>query len=449
MTTTLRSALNAHPSSAPTAGPTAKQPQATPAHDVQAKVHRGQHPKAGNHRADPAWQAALQAAVGPHSHVLQPPKDTKGSSASRGQTVEAAGKSTGAATKKSGHSVHEAKVLGHDLTAGTASKKADGTPKAVRRQTLEAKESVAQTNRKPPAEVSFEKASSATGKGSAHQVSRNANPAKLPTEVAGIQRPLKHVQPASAKSVSLGTKDTKQSDIAVLKPNTPDDAIANVSNPASQPSVLSESIAMHGSGRSQTQHEAISVGSHAVGNPMSASPTFSPSGGLAPHTLHTAPASSLQSNSPSPPSSLSATSLQQLGAQIHTLHHAGGGQAEIRLDPPTLGTVSIQLNVQQNQAQVTFQAAQSATAQMLQASLPQLVHTLQQQGITLAHAQVHASSEGSSLNTGPNGFGQQPGQQSGQQAQLENARVTTTPESVGATPDPSNGSSENGVRAYA
>jgi flagellar hook-length control protein FliK len=91
---------------------------------------------------------------------------------------------------------------------------------------------------------------------------------------------------------------------------------------------------------------------------------------------------------------LSAQSLHVMAAQIHLLHQTGGGQAHIRLDPPSLGSVQVQLQMQQqNQAQVSFTAAQQATAEALQAALPKLASAMHQNGIQLVHSQVNVDSE--------------------------------------------------------
>lgn len=146
-------------------------------------------------------------------------------------------------------------------------------------------------------------------------------------------------------------------------------------------------------------------------------------------------------------------SLQAMNAQIHALHQAGGGQANIQLDPPSLGSVQIQLNMNSHhQAQVSFTAAQPATAQALQASLPQLSAAMHQNGIQLSHSEVHATNTDSSLSGQPgSGFqGQQnpQGQPGGQGSTREslNARATHAV----TRPDVTSGARGNdGVRAYA
>lgn len=117
------------------------------------------------------------------------------------------------------------------------------------------------------------------------------------------------------------------------------------------------------------------------------------------------------------PSALTPQSVAQLNAQIHSLHQAGGGSTQIDLHPASLGAIQIHVQMQgTHQAQVTFNAAQAGTAQAIQASLPQLATSMQQQGIQLSQPQVNSGGDAGAGQT-PNG-GQQPGgNPAGQQSQ--------------------------------
>lgn len=145
---------------------------------------------------------------------------------------------------------------------------------------------------------------------------------------------------------------------------------------------------------------------------------------------------------------LNSQAVQIMNAQMRTLHHAGGGQATIQLDPPSLGQVHIQLQVQgQNQARLHFSAAQPATAQALQASLPQLTAALHQNGIHVMHSEVTATATDGGLS-GQSGHQSQQGQpgQQGPGNEALNARATHAERRSQA---PTSDGSRAGVRAYA
>lgn len=147
-------------------------------------------------------------------------------------------------------------------------------------------------------------------------------------------------------------------------------------------------------------------------------------------------------------SGLNPGSLQSMQAQIHTLHQAGGGQARIQLNPPSLGQVQIHLQLQaNNEAQLSFTAAQPGTAQALQSSLPQLNHALQQSGIHVTHSEVNAGGPDSGA-AGQQGHAQRQGQHSQGEAWREqpNARASHA-EAQRADEPPL--AREHGVRAYA
>lgn len=161
------------------------------------------------------------------------------------------------------------------------------------------------------------------------------------------------------------------------------------------------------------------------------------------HGASTVDAGGIASN----PASLGTQTLQSLNAQVHTLHHAGGGQATIQLDPPSLGHVHIQLQLSaQNQAQVRFSAAQPATAQALQASLGQLTASLHQTGIHLQHSEVSATAPdgGVAGQSGQNGH-------SGQQQQ-QGSRQTLSAQATYVDPSATkraDAAGSTGVSAYA
>ncbi|GAA5213928.1 flagellar hook-length control protein FliK [Corallincola platygyrae] len=70
-------------------------------------------------------------------------------------------------------------------------------------------------------------------------------------------------------------------------------------------------------------------------------------------------------------------------------------RAEIRLDPPELGSMMVRVQVQQDQAQVQIVTQNQQAKEMLEQSLPRLREMLQQQGVALGDTQVsHRESQG-------------------------------------------------------
>jgi flagellar hook-length control protein FliK len=59
-------------------------------------------------------------------------------------------------------------------------------------------------------------------------------------------------------------------------------------------------------------------------------------------------------------------------------------RAELQLNPAEMGPVTVQIVLDGNQAQVSFQAQQAETRQALEQSLPELAAALQGQGLTLS-----------------------------------------------------------------
>lgn len=139
---------------------------------------------------------------------------------------------------------------------------------------------------------------------------------------------------------------------------------------------------------------------------------------------------------------MDARSLNAMGAQLHALHQAGGGHANLQLDPPSLGSVHIQLHLAaSNQAQVMFTASQPATVQVLQANLAQLAAVLHQNGIHLVHSEVNASVTANL----PDQSGQQ-----GHPQGFTGEQFSARPTGGSATAAPAPKARHNpGVRAYA
>ncbi|WP_394128877.1 flagellar hook-length control protein FliK [Shewanella maritima] len=124
--------------------------------------------------------------------------------------------------------------------------------------------------------------------------------------------------------------------------------------------------------------------------------------------------------------------------QLMSMVSKGIGQAEIRLDPPELGSMMVKIQVQGDQTQVQFQVAQSQTRDVLEQALPRLREMLEQQGLALADS--HVSQQGQS--------GQQDHrEESAGHTQGEHIDETTVQESVLMEKSPSN--SHSGIDYYA
>lgn len=80
--------------------------------------------------------------------------------------------------------------------------------------------------------------------------------------------------------------------------------------------------------------------------------------------------------------------------------------AEIRLDPPELGHMTVKIQVHGDQAQVQFHVTQSQTRDMVEQAIPRLRELLQEQGMQLADSHV---SQGEQEQGRDGGFGESNG----------------------------------------
>ncbi|WBY00613.1 flagellar hook-length control protein FliK [Ramlibacter tataouinensis] len=79
-----------------------------------------------------------------------------------------------------------------------------------------------------------------------------------------------------------------------------------------------------------------------------------------------------------------------LGQALTGMHHRGQGQAQLELNPPGLGPLSVTLSVADQQAQALFVSPHAAVRAALEAALPQLRAALADSGIALGQASVGA-----------------------------------------------------------
>lgn len=79
-----------------------------------------------------------------------------------------------------------------------------------------------------------------------------------------------------------------------------------------------------------------------------------------------------------------------LGAQVAVWARDGQHEAELRLNPGSLGAVQVWIGVEAGQAQVRFTADLSSTRDALQAALPDLAQALAREGLQLGGADVQS-----------------------------------------------------------
>lgn len=74
--------------------------------------------------------------------------------------------------------------------------------------------------------------------------------------------------------------------------------------------------------------------------------------------------------------------------QLITMVSNGIQQAEIRLDPPELGHLTVKIQINGDQTQVQFHVAQSQTRDLIEQAIPRLRDMLAQEGLQLTDSQV-------------------------------------------------------------
>ncbi|MEX1221303.1 MAG: flagellar hook-length control protein FliK [Idiomarina sp.] len=79
---------------------------------------------------------------------------------------------------------------------------------------------------------------------------------------------------------------------------------------------------------------------------------------------------------------------QQLRERMMFMMNNGIQRAEIRLDPPDLGSMTVRVTVQNEQAQVNFQVQSPQAREMLEQAMPRLRELMEQQGMQLADSEV-------------------------------------------------------------
>lgn len=458
MTTTIPSTLNTSPSAgaAPTVSKVEKTAHNTPGTPVSSRQGNDRRTGHKRHPGDSAWSAAFQAAIGRQPNDAAGPSPVTPNLVSKGTSKEPAKEVMAVSAVQGG-----GKQGSSAPPRGTGDVMNPGNPRQVSRPETRPGAQVAKNHAsrgRPGAEITPARSQAPEAartvensqQAYAHLLPEVSHkPSSVVTRVADIRNTHGTADSANGKAqtMEIGRSESVHSiaEPPEPQPSTAHRPIVQSAHTDEQPGLSAQNPVRLQSRHSVTKPVSVSNLQEGVtGGIQPATGPVNPHTAPIPQTSHVSSATPAQSTRPA--QMLNPVSLQQLNAQIHILHQAGGGHAEIRLDPPSLGSVQIQLTLQQNQALVSFHAAQTATAQMLQASLPQLTQAMQQQGVTLTHTQIHVPSDGGGVGPNPGGTGQQPGQQSRQQ-QPENARVTIMPEDSGGSAPITD--SESGVRAYA
>ena len=107
----------------------------------------------------------------------------------------------------------------------------------------------------------------------------------------------------------------------------------------------------------------------------------------------------------------------ELSASVSLLIQDGVHEAQLQLNPTEMGPVSINIQLDGQQAQVNFHAQHAATREVLERSLPDLAAALQAQGLTLSGGGVFAQTQsngGQNRQDGsPDGAGRTSGRRGG------------------------------------
>ena len=122
---------------------------------------------------------------------------------------------------------------------------------------------------------------------------------------------------------------------------------------------------------------------------------------------------------------------QQVGDRLHWMIGQGLQQAEIRLNPPELGSLEIRIKLQGDQASVHFTSPHAAVRDAIDNAMPRLREMLEHSGLNLADANVSSQSSGQhgehagQLGGGSGGQAAHAGEAAGQEELLTAAPTRT------------------------
>ncbi|MDT4329228.1 flagellar hook-length control protein FliK [Methylomonas sp. MED-D] len=112
----------------------------------------------------------------------------------------------------------------------------------------------------------------------------------------------------------------------------------------------------------------------------------------------------------------------ELGQKLLWMHNQAVPSAEIRLNPEHLGPISIKIDVNQDQANVTFTTQHAVVKEAIEAAIPKLREMLGGQNLNLAD--VNVSQQQSEQRSGREGFQMAGDQQRGRQGQASGQEVS-------------------------
>jgi len=104
---------------------------------------------------------------------------------------------------------------------------------------------------------------------------------------------------------------------------------------------------------------------------------------------------------------------QQLNEKIRWMVNARNTMAEIRLDPPELGSMQVRVNVSGDAASVSFVVQSQQAKDALADAMPRLKEMLAEQGLELGDAEVRKDNSSQSGESGQQLAGSGNGQQNG------------------------------------
>lgn len=88
----------------------------------------------------------------------------------------------------------------------------------------------------------------------------------------------------------------------------------------------------------------------------------------------------------------------EMGEKVMWINKQGLQQAEIHLDPPELGSLTVKVTIDSDVASVSFAAASTQVKDLLEGQVQRLREMLAQQGVELAEVDVNVSQQGSGSN---------------------------------------------------
>ena len=114
-----------------------------------------------------------------------------------------------------------------------------------------------------------------------------------------------------------------------------------------------------------------------------------------------------------------------LQERVSALLSINNKEAEIRLDPPEMGSMQIRIRSDAEQAHINFVVQNQQAKEALEQSMPRLREMLAQQGIELGESSIQQGN--SQSDTGGDGQQNGRGQQANQQQNEEETALTQQP----------------------